>query len=255
VTRHRAWRAAGLALLVASCATAPVPEPAADRPAMEPEAPPRLAPAPLVESPPLEPVEPPAPASQQPITAIAPPTTAPPPVVRPPAPSPVPPAATPAPVPPAPATPAPAETEDTQLLGLLSDLSRYSAMNGDEVRKEIASATQALARQRTDANRVRLAVLYTLARANPQDDQRALQLFDAVIRGSGPPTPIRNLATTLQTQVSERLRSTREEQQKSEQAVRKLDQMLELERALLRDRVRSGGGGGGGGGGGSAGGH
>jgi len=81
------------------------------------------------------------------------------------------------------------------------------------------------------------------------------QLFDAVIRGSGPPTPIRNLATTLQTQVSERLRSTREEQQKSEQAVRKLDQMLELERALLRDRVRSGGGGGGGGGGGSAGGH
>jgi hypothetical protein len=33
----------------------------------------------------------------------------------------------------------------------------------------------------------------------------------------------------------------RDEQQKGEQAVRKLDQLLEMERALLRDRVRSGG--------------
>jgi hypothetical protein len=251
--RNRAWRAAGLALLVASCATSPVPEPPSERPASEPEPLPSVSPAPLIESPPLEPVEPPAPAAQQPSTAIAPPTSPPPPVARPSAPAPAP--VAPSPVPPAPAAPPPAETEDTQLLGLLSDLSRYSAMNGDEVRKEIGSATQALARQRTDANRVRLAVLYTLARANPQDDQRALQLFETVTRGPGPATPIRNLATTLQTQVSERLRSTREEQQKSEQAVRKLDQMLELERALLRDRVRSGGGGGGGGGGGSAGGH
>jgi hypothetical protein len=251
--RNRAWRAAGLALLVASCATAPVPEPAGE-PATEPEAVPSAAPTPLIESPPLEPVEPPAPPpQQQPSIATVPPATLPPPVVRPPLPVPAP--ATPAPAPSTPAAPAPAETEDTQLLGLLSDLSRYSGMNGDEVRREIGSATQALARQRTDANRVRLAVLYTLARANPQDDQRALQLFETVTRASGPPTPVRNLATTLQTQVSERLRSTREEQQKSEQAVRKLDQMLELERALLRDRVRSGGGGGGGGGGGSAGGH
>jgi hypothetical protein len=170
------------------------------------------------------------------------------------APTPAPATTPPAPVGTAPA-PAPAETEDTQLIGLLSDLSRYSTMPPDDVRREVGTATQALSRQRTDANRVRLAVLYTLARSTPQDDQRALQLFDTVTRSSGPPTAIRNLATALQTQVSERLRTAREEQQKGEQAVRKLDQMLELERALLRDRVRSGGGGGGGGGGGSAGGH
>ena len=52
----------------------------------------------------------------------------------------------------------------------------------------LAAATQALARQRTDANRVRLAVLYTLARAGPQDDQRALQLLDNVAK-SGPAPP------------------------------------------------------------------
>jgi hypothetical protein len=254
VTLDRAWRAAVLALLAAGCASAPVPEAAMYEPVeMEPRGTPP--PAPLIESPPIEPVEPPA-APPQPSVAIAPPTTVQPPATRP---SPVPAPATTPTTPPAPAAtppaPPPAETEDTQVIGLLSDLSRYSTMTQDDLRREVGNAAQVLSRQRTDANRVRLAVLYTLARTSPQDDQRALQLFDTVTKASGPPSSIRNLATALQAQVSERLRTAREEQQKSEQAVRKLDQMLELERALLRDRVRSGGGGGGGGGGGSAGGH
>jgi len=59
----------------------------------------------------------------------------------------------------------------------------------------------------------------------------------------------------LTVQVSERQRALREEQARAEQAVRKLDQLLEMERALLRERVRSGGGGGGGGGTGGSGGH
>ena len=35
----------------------------------------------------------------------------------------------------------------------------------DEVRRELATVTQTLTRQRTDANRIRAAMLYTLARA------------------------------------------------------------------------------------------
>jgi hypothetical protein len=112
----------------------------------------------------------------------------------------------------------------------------------------VAAVTQVLARQRTDANRVRLAVLYTMIRT-PQDDQRALQLFDNIAR-SGPGSPaVKQLAVVLQVQVAERARAVREEQQKADAAVQKLEALRAMERSLLRDRVRSGGGGGGGGGG------
>jgi hypothetical protein len=139
--------------------------------------------------------------------------------------------------------------------GLLADLSRYSALAPDELRRELAGAAQALTRQRSDANRVRLGVLYTLVRSSPQDDLRALQLFDNVAKSGGGVTPIKHLAAVLTAQVGERQRALRDEQQKADQAVRKLDQLLEMERALLRERVRSGGGGGGGGGTGGSGAH
>ena len=137
--------------------------------------------------------------------------------------------------------------------GLLADLSRYGTLATDDLKRELANAIQALARQRSDLNRVRLGVLYTLVRSSSQDDLRALQLFDNVAKSGGPLTPVKQLAAVLTVQVSERQRVLRDEQAKADQAVRKLDQLLEMERTLLRDRVRSGGGGGGGGGGGSGG--
>jgi hypothetical protein len=120
-------------------------------------------------------------------------------------------------------------------------------LTGDEVRREIATVTQALARQRNDANRVRLAMLYALSR-NAADDQRAVQLFDTVIKGAGGSSSIKQLAGVLQAQVAERLRAVREEQLKADAAVQKLEALRAMERSLLRDRIRSGGGGGGGGG-------
>src|SRR4030095_3481304 len=92
------------------------------------------------------------------------------------------------------------------LIALLGDLQRYGTLSPDEQRRELAAATQALARQRTDANRVRLAVLYALARASPQDDQRALQLLDNVVKGNPGSPSMKQLAFVLQAQISERLR-------------------------------------------------
>jgi hypothetical protein len=226
----------------------------------EPEmvyAPPAL---PIIESTPIEPVEPPDPPAQAPTPtplpiqpqtlsqtlmqtttpqiALAPPTTLAPTIGVPPVPKPAPPATEP--------------TEDQQMLVLLADLTRYGTLAPDEVKREIVLGTQALTRQRTDANRVRLAVLYTLSRTT-QDDQRALQLFDNVAKSSPAPVTIKQLAAVLEAQVSERQRAVREEQQKAAETSRKLEALREMERALLRDRVRSGGGGGGGGGGGSGG--
>ncbi|HEY8242873.1 MAG TPA: hypothetical protein VII68_05385 [Casimicrobiaceae bacterium] len=139
--------------------------------------------------------------------------------------------------------------EDMAALGLIADLQRYNTLGADEVRRELAVATNALARERIDANRVRLAVLYTLSHANVQDDQRALQLLDNVAKSGGGATPVKALAAILYIQVADRIRSVRDEQAKANEALQKLEALRAMERSLLRDRVRSGGGGGGGGGG------
>ncbi len=245
---HR-WLCGGalVALLLGGCATAPP----ATIPAIEDEMPAAIEPpielpqrAPLIESPPLEPVEP----SPQPAPVFAAPFPRP--ATEPPAAA-TPPATAPIVTPPVIAVPVPVEPpEDSQMVSLLADLSRYGGLPSDDLRRELAGATQALARQRNDANRVRLAVLYTLVRSTPQDDLRALQLFDNVAKSGGTMTPVKHLAAVLTFQVGERQRALREEQLKADQAVRKLDQLLEMERTLLRERVRSGGGGGGGGAGG-----
>ena len=157
------------------------------------------------------------------------------------------PSTVPEPVAEPPAAPVATEpTDEQQLASLLSDLQRFGAMNADEIRREQNMATQLLTRQRNDFNRVRLAVLYTLAKT-PQDDQRAMQLLDGVVK-SNPGSPVaKQLAAVLQVQVAERMRAVRDEQQKADAAVKKLEALRNMERDLLRDRIRSGGGGGGGG--------
>ena len=236
---RRALAVAVVAFAIAGCATPPTSVmPLEEDPDPDTYVAPQFTP--LVESPPVEPVEPP----------LA--------IVAAPLPPPPAPAAPTAPVTPqvvAPpssaATPTPTEPgEDQQLLALLSDLQRFGTLSGDDIKRELASASQALSRQRTDVNRVRLAVLYTLLRT-PQDDQRAVQLFENVAKGTTPPAAVRQLAAVLHSQVIERQRAVRDEQQKADSAIRKLEALREMERSLLRDRVRSGGGGGGAGAGGS----
>lgn len=138
--------------------------------------------------------------------------------------------------------------EDQQLAALLNDLARFGTLPPEEVRREIAAATQVLNRQRTDANRVRLAMIYSMTRA-PQDDQRALQLLDTVARSNPGSAAVRQIAVVIQALITERLRAVKDEQVKAEAAIQKLEALRLLERSLLRDRIRSGGGGGGGGGG------
>jgi hypothetical protein len=226
-----------VALSIVGCATPPTPIMPADED-YDPDAYVRPPATPLVESPPIEPIEPPL----QPVV-VGPPPAAP---ADPPQSS----AAAPNAV--ANGTPPASEpTEDQQMIALLADLQRYGTLQNDELKRELAAATQTLARQRTDVNRVRLAVLYTLLRTSPQDDQRAVQLFENVAKNAPPSSAIRHLAAVLQSQVTERQRAVRDEQQKADAAIQKLEALRAMERSLLRDRVRSGGGGGSAGAGGS----
>ena len=228
---------AAIAGIVAGCATVP-PPPAGPTEAIPPPAPAvaEPAPQPMIEHPPIESVEPPV------SVATAAPTVSP--EVAPPAPTlPLEPSAVPI-VPPSAVEP----SEDLQLAALLADLQRYGGMGSDDVRRELATANQGLARQRSDAMRVRVAVLYTLAKTSPQDDQRALQLLETVAKSNPGSPALKQLAAVLQAQILERMRAVRDEQAKAEAATKKLDALRSMERDLLRDRVRGGGGGGGGGG-------
>jgi hypothetical protein len=235
----RACAALALALALTACASLPAPVMPADENDPSSYASPDP---PMIESPPMEPVEPPLPAPP----AVAPRVNASAPASTPPA------SGQPPPViivaPPAPATP---PTEDEQMIELLADLQRFGTMQNDELKRELSAASQTFARQRTDINRVRLAVLYTLVRSSPQDDQRALQLFENVAKSAPASSPIRHLAAVLQAQVNERQRAVHDEQQKADAAIQKLEALRAMERSLLRDRVRSGGGGGASGAGGS----
>ena len=227
------WRmrlmASAIALSLPGCATTPTPIMPADED-YDPEAY-VLAPlTPLIESPPMEPVESPLPLPAPPPAS---PTARSEPAGQAPAAS-----ATVVIDPPAPSEP----TEDQQMLSLLADLQRYGTLQNDELKRELSAASQALGRQRTDVNRVRLAVLYTLLRASPQDDQRAAQLFENVAKNASPASPVRQLAAVLQTQVTERQRAVRDEQQKADAAIQTLEALRAMERSLLRDRIRSGGG-------------
>jgi hypothetical protein len=151
-------------------------------------------------------------------------------------------------------TVAPTEpTEDQLLLRLLADLQRYGTLQADELKREITQANAALARQPSDVNRLRLAVLYTMLRSSPQDDQRALQLLETVSRAPTAAPAVRYLAAVLQAQVIERQRAVKTEQQKGDAAIQKLEALRAMEQSLFRDRVRSGGDGGGGGGAGGSG--
>lgn len=141
--------------------------------------------------------------------------------------------------------------EDQQALTLLADLQRYSGESAEDLRRDFAAANQAVARARTDANRVRLAVLLTLPAAGAPDDARALALLDQVVGKTPAVSPVKQIAAILYAQVNERARGVTEERRKTAAAQEKLDQLRAVERSLLLERSRNAGGAGGGGGGGT----
>ena len=152
-------------------------------------------------------------------------------------------------IPPTPA--APVNEEEQQAIALLADLQRFASESPDDLRRELVAANQAVNRARTDANRIRLAVLMTLPGAGPTDDARALALLESVFGKSAGTSPVKQLAVVLYVQVAERTRGVVEEKKKTAAAQEKLDQLRAVERSLLMERSRNAGGAGGGGGGGT----
>jgi hypothetical protein len=162
-----------------------------------------------------------------------------------------------APTPPAPATApppaaqAPLNDEEQQALALLADLQRYVSDPSEDLKRELAGANAALARTRSDANRIRVAMLLTLPAAGPPDDARALSILEPVVGKTVNNSPLKQVAMLLYAQIVERARIVREEQRRTAAAQEKLDALRAVERSLLLERSRNAGGGSAGGGGGT----
>jgi hypothetical protein len=150
----------------------------------------------------------------------------------------------------APAPPPVVNEEEEQALALLVDLQRYAVESGDDLKRELAAANLAMNRSKSDASRIRLAMLLTLASAGPPDDARAMSTLEPLV-GKTNASPLKQIATVLYVQIVERTRSVKEEQKKTAAAQEKLDALRAVERSLLLERSRNAGGGGAGGGGGT----
>lgn len=120
--------------------------------------------------------------------------------------------------------------EAEEALALLVDLQKLVQASPDEQRRELAAATQALARQKSDVARLRLGMLQSLPAAGA-DDARALATLEPIVKqGNG---PARMVATVLIAQLGERQRAVREEKKRAEDLQQKLDALKALERSLL----------------------
>jgi hypothetical protein len=163
---------------------------------------------------------------------VEPPSTTPAPVEEPAAPAPVEEPAAPAlvvePPAPAPTPPAPAvEAEDArQVAELLGYTQRVAGLGLEDQKRELATATQAFNRERSNANRVRLALLYSTPGAAIQDDARAAQLLEPIASGGG---ALRQLAGLVHAQVTDRLKV----QKRADQLKDQVEQLREIEKQLL----------------------
>jgi len=139
------------------------------------------------------------------------------------------------PEPPAPVvTPAPepqkVNEEAEEALAVLVDLQKLALAGPDEQKRELALATQALARQKSDLARLRLGMLQSLP-AGGADESRALATIDPVLKQGNGPT--RMVAAVLMAQLTERQRAMREEKKKAADLEQKLEALKALERSLL----------------------
>lgn len=136
----------------------------------------------------------------------------------------------PPPAPPPVLEPQKVNEEAEEALALLADLQRLVLASPEEQKRELAAASQALSRQRSDAARLRLGMLQSLP-GSAADETRALATLDPLVKQGAGPT--RMVATLLVAQLLERQRLLREERRRADDLQQKLDALKALERSLL----------------------
>jgi hypothetical protein len=155
------------------------------------------------------------------------------------------------PIPPPP--PASVVAEDVVVASqILSEVTKAMSGGGDSLRRENAAAVAAWGRARTEANRLRVALMAIVTSAGPADDQRALSLLEPFLARGAEQTMFKAVAELVAVPLIEKSRLVREEQKKAEAArvaaeaskkeldvvQQKLEALRQLERSLGRRGVK-----------------
>jgi len=131
---------------------------------------------------------------------------------------------------PEPQVPAPpvAEVDESRQVGeLLGYYQRVAQLGPEDQKRELATATQGFNRERSNASRVRLALLYVMPGTAFQDDSRAAQLLEPLVTAPG--GALRQLASLLHTQVTERMKT----QKRADQLKEQVDALRAIEKQLI----------------------
>ncbi len=125
-------------------------------------------------------------------------------------------AQTPTPVPPPPKAGEIAK-DNLEVVELLGYFQRVSTLPQDELRKEYNAVGATFQRDKSEAQRLRLALLLMVPGASFRDDAKLASLLEtAVPRAGDASSPQRQLAWTLQKLNNERMRQVRDEQKRLE---------------------------------------
>jgi hypothetical protein len=133
------------------------------------------------------------------------------------------------PEPPPASVPAPTiEAEEArQVSELLGYYQKVAQLGAEDQKRELAAATQGFNRDRSNASRVRLALLYAMPGTSFQDEPRAAQLLEPVAAPGG--GAVRQFASLLHVQVTERMKT----QKRADQLKEQVDALRAIEKQLI----------------------
>ena len=121
------------------------------------------------------------------------------------------------------------ETEEArQVSELLGYYQRVAQLGPEDQKRELATAMQAFNRERSNASRIRLALLYVMPGTSFQDEARAAQLLEPVA-ASGGGGAVRQFASLLHAQVTERMKT----QKRADQLKEQVDALRAIEKQLI----------------------
>jgi hypothetical protein len=122
----------------------------------------------------------------------------------------------------------PVEAEESrQVSELLGYYQRVAQLGPEDQKRELATATQSFNRERSNASRVRLALLYVMPGTSFQDEPRAAQLLEPLAAPGG--GAVRQFASLLHAQVTERMKT----QKRADQLKEQVDALRAIEKQLI----------------------
>lgn len=137
-----------------------------------------------------------------------------------------------------------AQREAEEIAELLAYYQRVLGMSPEEMKREYQNVSQAATRERTESQRLKLAMLMLLPGAPWSDDVRLLTLLEGLgAKGQPAESPLRQFVVLLHRLTAEKTAAVKrietqlkEEQKRAEELQQKLDAMLKIEENLRRGR-------------------